>query len=48
MHLVSWFCRMNSDKDSLMKAIERTMEITDETFESIFTIAELLGQCTPH
>lgn len=46
MHLVSWFRRMNSDKESLMKAIDRILEVTDETFESICTVAELAGHCT--
>ena len=46
MHLLSWFCRMNADKESLMTAIDRTLEITDETFESILTIVELPGHCT--
>lgn len=46
MHLVSWFRRMNSDKESLMKGIDRILEVTDETFESICTVAELAGHCT--
>lgn len=46
MHLVSWFRRMNSDKESLMKGIDRYLEVTDETFESICTVAELAGHCT--
>ena len=29
-----------------MKAIDQTLEITDETFESIFTVAEQPGHCT--
>ena len=39
---------MNSEKESLMKAIDRTLEITDETFEIIFTIVELPGHCIAH
>jgi len=46
MHLVSWFRRMNSDKESLMRAIDGILEVTDETFESICTVAELAGHCT--
>lgn len=46
MYLVSWFRRMNSDKESLMKAIDGILEVTDETFESICTVAELAGHCT--
>ena len=46
MHLVSWFFRMNSEKESLMKEIDQTLEITDETFESIFIVVELPGHCT--
>ena len=29
-----------------MKAIDRTLEIINETFESIFTIVEVPGYCT--
>ena len=32
MHLVSWFFQMNSNKESLMKEVDRPLEITDETF----------------
>lgn len=46
MHLVSWFRRMNSDKQSFLKAIDRVLEVTDETFESMCTVAELSGHCT--
>eukprot|EP01018_Ginkgo_biloba_P012330 Gb_34876 [translate_table: standard] len=46
MHLVTWFRRMNSDKESFLKAIDPVLEVTDETFESICTIAELAGHCT--
>ncbi|GLJ55631.1 hypothetical protein SUGI_1194780 [Cryptomeria japonica] len=46
MHLVSWFRRMNSDKESFLKAIDRVLEVTDESFESMCTVAELAGHCT--
>ncbi|GLJ43718.1 hypothetical protein SUGI_0910290 [Cryptomeria japonica] len=37
---------MNSNKESFLKAIDRVLEVTDETFESICTVAELAGHCT--
>eukprot|EP00252_Welwitschia_mirabilis_P019958 TRINITY_DN4771_c0_g1_i1.p1 TRINITY_DN4771_c0_g1~~TRINITY_DN4771_c0_g1_i1.p1 ORF type:complete len:972 (+),score=192.70 TRINITY_DN4771_c0_g1_i1:428-3343(+) len=46
MHLVSWFRRMYSGKETLSKAVDPVLQMTDETFESICTVAELSGHCT--
>eukprot|EP00252_Welwitschia_mirabilis_P018243 TRINITY_DN4053_c0_g2_i3.p1 TRINITY_DN4053_c0_g2~~TRINITY_DN4053_c0_g2_i3.p1 ORF type:complete len:150 (+),score=48.33 TRINITY_DN4053_c0_g2_i3:152-601(+) len=46
MHLVTWFRRMNSSKETLLKAIDKVLEVNDETFESIRIIADLSGHCT--
>ncbi|CAM6101034.1 unnamed protein product [Calypogeia fissa] len=49
MHLVTWFRRMNANKDSFIKAIDPVLEVTDsssECFRGILTVAELAGHCT--
>ncbi|KAK7276199.1 hypothetical protein RIF29_17334 [Crotalaria pallida] len=45
MHLVTWFRRVYLNKDSFRKAIDSTLEITEETLASIHTVAELAGHC---
>lgn len=46
MHLVTWFRRMYLNKDSFRKAIDPTIELSDEeTLASIQTVAELAGHC---
>ncbi|KAG6579043.1 Receptor protein kinase TMK1, partial [Cucurbita argyrosperma subsp. sororia] len=45
MHLVTWFRRMQINKDSFHKAIDPTIDLTEETFASINTVAELAGHC---
>ncbi|KAK8661158.1 hypothetical protein V6N13_052057 [Hibiscus sabdariffa] len=45
-YLAEWFWRIKSDKDKLMAAIDPALEVTEETYESIATIAELAGHCT--
>ncbi|CAN1772433.1 Receptor-like kinase TMK3 [Linum perenne] len=45
-YLASWFWKVNSDKQKLRNAIDPALEVNDETFESISTIAELAGHCT--
>ncbi|KAL6651643.1 hypothetical protein ACP70R_010568 [Stipagrostis hirtigluma subsp. patula] len=45
-HLASWFCHIRKDQDKLRAAIDPTLDLTDETFESISVIAELAGHCT--
>ncbi|KAK2380043.1 receptor protein kinase TMK1 [Trifolium repens] len=45
-YLAEWFWQIKSDKEKLMAAIDPALEITKETFESIYTVAELAGHCT--
>ncbi|KAG6741071.1 hypothetical protein POTOM_056555 [Populus tomentosa] len=50
-HLVTWFRRVLVNKDNLPKAIDQTLNPDEETFVSIFKVAELAGHCTarePH
>lgn len=45
-YLAEWFWRIKSSKETLMAAVDPTIEVTEETFESISLIAELAGHCT--
>ncbi|KAL3652903.1 mitogen activated protein kinase [Castilleja foliolosa] len=45
-HLVPWFRRMLINKDTFRKAIDPTLDLDEETYASIGTIAELAGHCT--
>lgn len=45
-HLVPWFRRTLIDKDHFRKAIDPTLELTEETLASINTVAELAGHCS--
>ncbi|XP_065855872.1 receptor-like kinase TMK3 [Euphorbia lathyris] len=45
-YLASWFWHIKSDKLKLRAAIDPSLDAKDETFDSIFTIAELAGHCT--
>ncbi|XP_073158728.1 receptor protein kinase TMK1 [Henckelia pumila] len=45
MHLVTWFRRMQLNKDMFRKAIDPTIDLTEETLASITTVAELAGHC---
>lgn len=45
MHLVTWFRRMYINKDGFRKAIDPTLDLIEETFTSISTVAELAGHC---
>ncbi|CAM8900663.1 unnamed protein product [Rhodiola kirilowii] len=46
MHLVTWFRRMQLDKESFNKtAIDPALDLNDETLTSITTVAELAGHC---
>ncbi|KAG9160428.1 hypothetical protein Leryth_008832 [Lithospermum erythrorhizon] len=45
-YLVSWFWQIKSDKEKLHAAIDPALEMKDEAFESMSTIAELAGHCT--
>ncbi|CAK8579682.1 unnamed protein product [Lathyrus sativus] len=46
IHLVTWFRRMLLNKDSFQTIIDKTIEIDEETYESINTVAELAGHCS--
>lgn len=45
-YLASWFCQIRKDEEKFRAAIDPTLELTDEIFESISVIAELAGHCT--
>ncbi|RZC84142.1 hypothetical protein C5167_046928 [Papaver somniferum] len=50
-YLASWFWQVKSNKERLRAAVDRALEVTEETFESVCVIAELAGHCTarePH
>ncbi|KAF2316681.1 hypothetical protein GH714_042022 [Hevea brasiliensis] len=46
LHLVTWFRRMHTNKDTFRKSIDPTIELDEETLASISTVAELAGHCT--
>lgn len=46
VHLVTWFRRMHISKETFRNAIDKALEVTDETFKNICTVAELAGHCT--
>ncbi|XP_058736137.1 receptor protein kinase TMK1-like isoform X2 [Vicia villosa] len=46
IHLVTWFRRMLLNKDSFRTIIDKTIEVDEETYESINTVAELAGHCS--
>ncbi|KAK4380624.1 hypothetical protein RND71_002486 [Anisodus tanguticus] len=45
-YLVSWFWNNKSSKEKLMAAVDPALDMKDEIFESISTVAELAGHCT--
>nr|KYP68672.1 putative receptor protein kinase TMK1 [Cajanus cajan] len=45
-YLVEWFWQIKSCKEALKAAIDPTLEVSEETFESISIVAELAGHCT--
>lgn len=45
VHLVTWFRRMHINKDTFRKAIDRTIDLDEETLASISTVGELAGHC---
>lgn len=45
MHLVTWFRRMHINKDAFRKAIDPTIDLSEETLANISTVAELAGHC---
>ncbi|KAL2945564.1 Receptor-like kinase TMK3 [Bienertia sinuspersici] len=45
-YLAEWFWRIKSNQDTLMAAIDPTLDVNEEAFDSINIIAELAGHCT--
>lgn len=45
VHLVTWFRRMQLNKESFRKAIDPVIDLEEETLASISTVAELAGHC---
>ncbi|KAG4183837.1 hypothetical protein ERO13_A09G134300v2, partial [Gossypium hirsutum] len=45
-YLAAWFWHIKPDKEKLRAAIDPSLDVKDETFESISIIAELAGHCT--
>ncbi|XP_068658707.1 receptor protein kinase TMK1-like [Aristolochia californica] len=45
MYLVTWFRRMLLNKENFQKAIDTTIDLTEDTLASIQTVAELAGHC---
>lgn len=51
MHLVTWFRRLIVTKEALIGSVDLSLEVSDETTQSIAMVAELSGHCTnrePH
>jgi hypothetical protein len=49
MHLVTWFRRMNANKEFFIRAIDPSLEVSDSSSDclrTILTVAELAGHCT--
>ncbi|KAK4778237.1 hypothetical protein SAY87_018424 [Trapa incisa] len=45
-HLVTWFRRILIAKEELSKVIDRSLDLDEETLESIAKVAKLAGHCT--
>ncbi|MBA0713298.1 hypothetical protein Golax_012339 [Gossypium laxum] len=45
-YLAAWFWHIKPDKEKLRAAIDPSLDVKDETFESVSIIAELAGHCT--
>ncbi|KAM7527461.1 hypothetical protein LguiB_030871 [Lonicera macranthoides] len=45
-HLVTWFRKVLSNKDWVRACVDPKLEPNEETFESIYAVAELAGHCT--
>lgn len=46
IHLVTWFRRMLQNKESFQTIIDPKIEVDEETYVSINTVAELAGHCS--
>lgn len=44
-YLAYWFSEIKSSKEKLRKAIDTSLDMSDETFDSILIVAELAGHC---
>ncbi|CAK9157382.1 unnamed protein product [Ilex paraguariensis] len=44
--LVTWFRKVLVNKDNIRKAIDQSLDLDEETFNSICRVAELAGHCT--
>ena len=45
MHLVTWFRRMQLNKETFRKAIDPVIDLDEETYASVCTVSELAGHC---
>ncbi|XP_066328194.1 receptor protein kinase TMK1-like [Miscanthus floridulus] len=45
MHLVTWFWRMQLNKETFRKAIDPVIDLDEETYASVCTVSELAGHC---
>lgn len=45
MHLVTWFRRMQINKETSQKSIDQAIDLDEETLASVSTVAELAGHC---
>ncbi|XP_058729673.1 receptor protein kinase TMK1-like [Vicia villosa] len=45
-YLAEWFWQIKSNEETLKAAIDPSLEVNEETFESISIVAELAGHCT--
>lgn len=45
-YLAAWFWKIKSDNEQLMAAIDPALDVKEDTFESVATVAELAGHCT--
>lgn len=45
-HLASWFYHIKSNREHLRNAIDKSLDVSDETFEEVCVVAELAGHCT--
>ncbi|CAL5211642.1 unnamed protein product [Lathyrus oleraceus] len=45
-YLAEWFWQIKSNEEKLKAAIDPSLEVNEETFESISIVAELAGHCT--
>ncbi|KAI3896567.1 hypothetical protein MKW92_043236 [Papaver armeniacum] len=45
MHLVHWFRRMHLSRENFSKAIDATINLTEETMDTIKTVSELAVHC---